>query len=385
MLKPRHVSCGLFLLAVGIAVAACDDKAKPPIGPETAIPAKAKIAANTADRGLQPSKATVGKASSTVTGAVSPTPTGDTAATATTADEASKPETADKESKTRPALPEGKKSKRKVKLIDPGRKPHKKLRFALKVGQQETMQMTMSSDMALTVGSMSLPKAKLPSTVMKMSMKVTDRTPTGDHRYTYKLTNVGVLREPGVKPEVVKAVKKALQGLQGLSGHAVVSERGFTREASVNVPPGASPQVKQMVQGMEQAMKQLAVPLPVEPIGEGARWKYVAPMTANGMKVVQIMKVELVSLKDKALTLKTVIKQKAKPQTISPPGMPAGASIDLLALKSSGKGEVQMLLNRLVPIKGTSNAKVDMDAKMTKPKPATMKMKMGMRVLIEGS
>ena len=46
-------------------------------------------------------------------------------------------------------------------------------------------------------------------------------------------------------PAVVDAMKTAVKGMTGLAGHAVVTNRGFTKEADIVVPPEANAQTQQ--------------------------------------------------------------------------------------------------------------------------------------------
>src|SRR5262249_28156349 len=152
-----------------------------------------------------------------------------------------------------------------IKLIDAGKDPKKPLRLTAKVGLKRSMVMTMKMAMAMTLDTTEIPMQKFPETRMTMDMKVTAVAPNGDIRYEFKIKKPEVIADKGANPAVVDAMKNALKGMEGLSGYAVVTSRGFTKEADIKVPAEMDPQMKQLMEGTKQSLHQIASPLPEEP------------------------------------------------------------------------------------------------------------------------
>lgn len=259
--------------------------------------------------------------------------------------------------------------KDEVRLVDPGKEPRRELRLSAKVGQADKMKMTMTMDMDIQVGAQAPPKQQLPPMVMNMAMKVTDTKPNGDIRYEFTLTDTDVKTAPGMNPQVTTAIKEALGKLNGLNGHAVVSNRGFNREAKINMPPGSDAQTKQVMQGMEQAMQQIGAPLPEEPVGVGARWQYITQLTQNGIRIDQTATYDLVKMEGERISCKVTVDQSAPRQKVA---SPVGVTVDLLSMKSDGGGATDLELTKLAPIK--SNMKLRSKVEMSMPQNQVMKM-----------
>ncbi len=262
-----------------------------------------------------------------------------------------------------------------VKLVKPGAEPRRELRIAVKPGQAETMKMTMTMAIGMKLGARSQPANKLPPMVMDMDMKVTDVKPSGDLRYEFTLTKADVGAAPGIDPRVKGAIQKALGGLKGLGGWAVVTNRGLTKEAKINIPPGVDPQTKQVMQGMEQAMQQMGAPLPEEPVGIGAQWQVITKMSQNGIQIGQTATYDLVKLTGDDLSCKVAIVQSAPRQKVP---SPVGVTVDLLSMKSTGGGTTDLRLTKIAPVK--SQVKVTSLVKMGMPKDQVMEMNTTMQI-----
>jgi uncharacterized protein DUF6263 len=236
-----------------------------------------------------------------------------------------------------------------VKLVDAGKGAKKQLRFTAKKGLTRSMVMTMKMGMAMSMGANSMPRQDLPVMKLTMDMKVTDVTAGGDIRYTFSLKQPEVIADKGTPQAVIDAVKSASKGMAGLTGYAVVTSRGFTKEADINVPKDADPQMKQFMDSIKQSLYQISAPLPEEAVGVGAKWDTVMQLTQNGMTLDQTATNELVDLKGDTGKLKLTLKQSAKPQKIAVNGM----DVNVLSLASNGTGETSLDFTRLVPSQAT--------------------------------
>lgn len=214
--------------------------------------------------------------------------------------------------------------------------------------------MVMTMGMGMDMGGLGgMPFTKMPPIEMKMDLHITSVSDTGDFRYEFNLAGVDIKDAPGTMPELREAMKGAMAGMVGLSGHSVVSNRGEVREAGFKVPPNATPQVKQTLDGMQQSIQQIAIPFPEEAVGVGARWKVTSKLAqVNGIALNQESTYEIVERDGDTLKMKTAIVQSAPPQQIKAPGMPATASVFLESMASSGDGQTAFDLNKVVPVEG---------------------------------
>jgi hypothetical protein len=233
-----------------------------------------------------------------------------------------------------------------VELVKAGAEPRKELRFAPKVGLVDKMTMTMTLAVGVDVGGRSIPKNALPPMVVDMNLKVTEVRPDGDVRYEFAIHGTDV-RAPATAPaQLIDPMKDALARMRGLGGHTVMSNRGQTKEAKINFPQKLDPQTQQILQGMEQAMNQIVVALPEEPVGLGAQWRVTNAVDQNGVALSQILTYDLVEIDGETARCDVTVTQKAPPQKVPGPG---GAMLDLTSLKSSGSGKVAFRLDHVAP------------------------------------
>lgn len=237
----------------------------------------------------------------------------------------------------------------KVKLIDPGSGEKKELRFTATKGLKRSMSITTEMTMSMAMGAQAMPPQKLPASRMSMDLEVTGVSDNGDIRYEFVARTPEVVEDGLTDPAVVAAMRGAMSELEGMRGHGVVTSRGFTKEADIQVPATASAQTKQLVDGLRQSIDQIAAPLPEEAVGVGAKWDTITTLRQNGLEISQTATNHLVAMDGDSLTLEIVIEQTATPQTFTTNGITA----ELESYSASGAGTTVLGLANLVPSKAT--------------------------------
>ena len=133
---------------------------------------------------------------------------------------------------------------------------------------------------------------------------------------------------------------------------------GFTQEGRIEVPPTADPQLKQIIDSLQQSMKQFSAPLPEEPVGAGARWETTNALEQRGIRIDQVAKTELKSIQGDRLVLAFGLTQSAPPQRVESSDLPATARMDLVSLASTGDGGSTVDLGSLIA--SSANVKLQM-------------------------
>lgn len=239
-----------------------------------------------------------------------------------------------------------------VKLLSSGKGAKQKLRFTLKPGSVEKMVMRTDMAMAMKLAGKPMPKTKMPTMVMEMTLSIGDRTGGDEARFGYTFDDARTESRPGVQPAVAQAMDKALGSAKGTTGGGIISDRGITRENTINLPAGLPPQMRQAMQSAEHSIEQLASPLPRQAVGVGARWQTKQVIEENGMHIEQLVTYKLLALNGKQGKLAISVVQKGRPQDIKLPGMPAKAHLDKYA--ATGTGTMRFDLDRLVPTSSVS-------------------------------
>ena len=106
---------------------------------------------------------------------------------------------------------------------------------------------------------------------------------------------------------------------------------------------------------MKGSFAHLAVPLPEEAVGPGAKWEVRMPIKTQGMTIYQTTICELVSLEGERLTTKSAVVQDAANQKVQNPAMP-GLKMDLTKMADKGTGELTLDLAKLLPAAGNSES-----------------------------
>jgi hypothetical protein len=243
-------------------------------------------------------------------------------------------------------------AKMTVKLLDAGAQPRTALRYKFQANRTEKMVMEMSMAMAMEIGDQKGPETQVPATRMTMTIDSKKVSPEGDLHYEFELEQVEVLPKPDANPAMVNAMKQQMSSMQGLSGSATVTSRGFTKDVEIKPLPGIDPQIRQFMDNMKQSMNQMSAPLPEEPVGTGARWQVTMPVETPAMKLTQIATYTLSEIQGDKVKFDVAIKQSTPPQHIDTPGTAPGVKSSLESINSSGTGTVELQMTNLVP---TSN------------------------------
>jgi len=270
----------------------------------------------------------------------------------------------------------------KIELLAPGAEPRVALRYQFKPGSQEKLVMDLGMSMSMQMGAMAQPPVTLPVSRMHMVLDLQSIDAAGELRYAFVMNKAEVLPATGAAAAMVPMMSSELAKMEGMKGTARVSNRGFTREASFEVPDRVSAQIKQMEESMARSIEQMSSPLPEEPVGVGARWRVTSQVETGGVNLNQIGHFELVALEAGVAKVRISLEQSAPPQDVKSPDLPPGTVVHLVSMKGQGTGEGQIDLARVVP---TSKLELKTEMQMqvkAGPQEQSMGMGMGMSVHI---
>ena len=240
-------------------------------------------------------------------------------------------------------------AKTTVKLLHPGAEPRTALRYIFQANRTETMVIEMSMAMAMEIGDQKRPETQMPVTRTTMTIDSKEVSPEGDLHYEFRVEEIEVLPDAGANPALVDAMKQQMSSMQGTSGSATVTSRGFARDVRIDLPPGTDPHITRFMDNMKQSMNEMSAPLPEEPVGIGARWQVTMPVETPALRFTQIATYTLAEIQRDKVKVDVAIKQSAPPQEINTPGAAPGAKASLESLDSAGTGTVELQMTTLVP------------------------------------
>jgi hypothetical protein len=232
-----------------------------------------------------------------------------------------------------------------VKLLAPGAEPRTALRYAIAAGHKANADMTMNMSMAMNAGGMSVPM-DLPGMKITMSLAVTGVAPGGDITYDVAFTGLTIDTATAANPAIAAALEPMKASVTSIKGTTTMSNRGVTKSAKIDA---ADASIQQLMTQMTSSVENLSNPLPEEPVGAGARWEVRQAASSGGQTVFTKSTYEVVSIQGSTVTLKVATEQAAPPQSISNPGLPAGAEMYLENMSGTGQGTVVIKLDSLVP------------------------------------
>jgi hypothetical protein len=276
------------------------------------------------------------------------------------------------------------KNQPQLKLLSPGAEPRAVLRLQPQPGDKQVLTMVMKMAMGIEMaGQPAAQNVKIPPLKMDLAVEIKSVSDTGDIVYSIAYSELGIENEAGAAPEMVQAIKAALDNLSGMSGIGTNTSRGFSKGFAAEIPPGTDPQTHQMIGQMSESLGSLSSPLPEEAVGLGAKWETKMPIKSQGMTIDQTVVSELVGLEDGRARVKVSLTQRAANQKISNPSMP-GVKFDLTKMTGSGQGETTLDFKQLLPAKAAMDAKTEaaMAFNAGNQKQA-MKMAMDLRITLQ--
>jgi hypothetical protein len=241
------------------------------------------------------------------------------------------------------------------------------------------MTMTMSINMDMGAGQ----AMALPAMSLSFDCEVKEVASGGDITMGMVLSDVGVDEGSGGVPGMAAAIKAAMGGMKGLSTTSTLSDRGVTKDSQVQLPADTDPQARQMLESMKDSLGQLAVLLPEEAVGPGAKWEVRQPVKSQEMTIMQTATYQLISSEGDRLSLKSTVAQSAANQKIESPAMP-GMKMDLVKMTGRASGEATIDLGQLLPAHASMDvqSEMNMNINMGNQK-QPLQIKTGIKLLVE--
>jgi hypothetical protein len=260
-----------------------------------------------------------------------------------------------------------------VELLEPGEGERVELRLSAEVGQTERMRMEQVMTMQIQLGGQQVPEVEMPPIQMDFELRTTHIGDDGAMRHESRVIALQVLGEGPLVPRL----EQELAPMRDLSGWDVVDARGRLVASRYDLPASASPELRNSLQRMQDAMRQLMPPLPEAPVGVGARWRAVSDIRSQ-IAFRQTSTYTLESIEDGRIVLSVQTEQSADPQPME--SDQPGVTAELLAFDGEASTRIELALDRMVPT-SEGNVAVELTTRATQNGQAQeVTMKMGTAV-----
>lgn len=237
-----------------------------------------------------------------------------------------------------------------VRLLNHGSEPLRPLRYAWHVDRKELMTIELRTTVSTEGAGAPHREMPLPPLHVVVAIDPLAVMPSGDLRFAWHVLQAGADADAGgAPPEVSEGWRQQIAPVEHLSGTAVVGPDGLSRDVTLDATSDAAPDAEMVVQ-VVQMLRDVAAPLPSEPVGLGARWEKVSTLDARNGHATQTDTYTLAELHGDTGKLDDVLAQTTSPQLLPPPGGAGSgeppARVD--SLLTSGTVHLSFDLGRLV-------------------------------------
>lgn len=238
-----------------------------------------------------------------------------------------------------------------VTFNDPGAEPRTLLRYDLAAIGEQRVQMDVDTSMSVGMGAMggAMMSQVLPTIRTTMQADAAELLPDGTARVAYQFGEFELVpgRE-GVDPMMENVLRSSLSAVGTMRGVMVMDDTGrvLSNEYDLSELDDAT---RQQVESTLQSFEQSVMPLPPEPVGVGASWTSTMQVSAGGMSLDQVSTYELIELGDGQVSVRVSVVQTAEQQSLQAPGLPPGATAELISFASTGGGVMSLHFDRVVP------------------------------------
>lgn len=247
----------------------------------------------------------------------------------------------------------------RVEVQVPGDAPLRPLRLHPAVGDREAMELSVGIRMSMRNGAQDLPSIPVPITKTRVSSTIEEVGPEG-MTVRQAVDSVEAVPVEGTPPAMLEQVRQSVEPLAQYRAVVHMNHRGAVLGGQVELPRDLPPVVHQTMQQMTQNLGQLAVPLPEEPVGVGARWTAIHEVEQNGMKLRQTAHYTMRSLEGEHAVFEAQVQQELLDPNVQAPGM-LGTTARVGEFTSSGQGTIELDLAHVSP----SSVALTVDLRMT--------------------
>jgi hypothetical protein len=246
-----------------------------------------------------------------------------------------------------------------IELLDPGAEPRQLLRYRLPPGHTERVRIVTSDH--LEIGLRGRGKTTEEDRTVALVVDATVEGGAGQGRIRWSFEIVEATAERVASGRLRRSdVEVVLDALRGKTGFAITTDRGLPDTLSIRLPRMPDRSSQTLAHSLTRDLHMGPTPLPLEPVGLGARWKYSDSVEVRGVRLERESILELVTLEgNRGSCTATTVVTSPGPQLYSYPRLPADAEVGLDSWEGTGSGRGDFDLERVFDGPATAESRAE--------------------------
>ncbi|MEJ7598042.1 MAG: hypothetical protein WKG01_09060 [Kofleriaceae bacterium] len=242
-----------------------------------------------------------------------------------------------------PAEPPPAKSADGFVLVTPGVAPLRQLRYRPVKGATSRFDMSMNFDLESggTVNTM-------PTLTLDLELAVIDVAADGSATLRTTIKHASATDRGAGAGVSAAQMNEGLRLFDNVVITSTLSPQGRQRDSKVSAGKDLAPALMQQITTMTQGLEQLAMPMPDQPVGVGAKWRSVKQLAQNGIDMTSTTTIDITAIEGDRVSFASstqlagpdqTLKQGTRSVTIAKVGGNGGGSgtVDLARLAMSGE------------------------------------------------
>jgi len=231
-----------------------------------------------------------------------------------------------------------------VELVTAGERPRRVLRRDFAQGSKETLEVRTERKSTKGEVDSAAPQMgfNLPPVTFELAIETKEVSSDGTAQVGFEVVSLEVLGACcGYPREVRKVLEES--GFEGTTGKYAIDSQGFVTDVELAAKSAGDEGAWQLLRAV---FSQMSVPLPKEEVGEGGKWIVRREIEEGGIRIPEVLTVELAKIEGSRIALEVKIDRRASGRA---PGVPVAGSKTVLELVFEGSQRFQGDLTNLVP------------------------------------
>lgn len=270
-----------------------------------------------------------------------------------------------------------------VEVLDAGQPPLAPLRLQFAEGDTTTVAITVDLDVS-QASSGTRQELDTPAVREVVALTV-DGVVDGEAMVSLAFTEASVIRSGTDLSDAEAAeIDQDLAALVGVRGSGRISEFGELTSFRYDLPAGLDPSVRTTLERSRGELDALALPLPADPVGVGARWRATTTSRIGGFPLRQETTYELTGLEDGVVRYTAEVRQFAENQDVALEDLPEDTTARLVSSRVEGTASGTMDLASVAATAESSLAGTQViDLARTGEADRRLTQQLGITVLVE--